>query len=118
MPRLPVDRVVYVSKFEMNASLPLASMSNPYGADDVGAAGHARGLATNEEQQLIDEGYGERERAMELMGITPTTFSNNIQFEVPRFLQDGFGPALLHPASSSVPPPSYPSDFAGCVELR
>ncbi|CAG8767859.1 2368_t:CDS:2, partial [Acaulospora colombiana] len=34
--------------------------------------------------------------AMEMIGITPTTFSSNIQFQIPRFMQDAFDPALLH----------------------
>lgn len=82
--------------------LYLPSMSNPYN-ERLGAAGQAN----DEEQQLINSlQYADSERAMELMGITPTTFSNNIQFQVPRFLQDGFDPAYAS-ASASVPTAPY-----------
>lgn len=38
--------------------------------------------------------------AMEMIGITPTTFSSNVQFRVPRLMQNSFDPALLHSTRS------------------
>lgn len=43
----------------------------------------------------VDPSEAEKQ-AMEIIGITPTTFSSNIQFRVPRLMQESFDPALLH----------------------
>jgi hypothetical protein len=47
--------------------------------------------------------------AMEMIGITPTTFSSNIQFQIPRFMQDAFDPALLHASSGPTSSSAFPS---------
>ncbi|PVF92786.1 hypothetical protein CPB86DRAFT_819350 [Serendipita vermifera] len=47
--------------------------------------------------------------AMEMIGITPTTFSSNIQFQIPRFMQDAFDPALLHAPSAPTSSSAFPS---------
>lgn len=42
--------------------------------------------------------------AMEMVGISPTTFSSSVQFQVPRFMQDSFDPAILHSSTSAYAP--------------
>lgn len=57
--------------------------------------------------------YGsENEKMMEMVGISPTTFSNNIQFEVPRFMRDAFDPAvtMLESSTSTQPRHTFSTD--------